>query len=336
MVEPIKIIPNDTNTDAIAILPGEHVSFFNIELPELPAKKLEKILPGIMADYVLGKMEDVHISLIDTPRKGEYLIAVCDIKWLDLARKGAVVEGKILKAIWPDYALLAPPEKDLAIMNLSGRVLARRADGTGFNISREMLDHVIGDLPFTEVFESRSIPKGTGLASGRYSARAPLGFYFRAMKRFTVLSVLALMIWLIFIWLNISTLDQEWTQYQNASVDLFKKTYPEVTRIVNVEAQMRALTENAGPGNDADFIYLADKVFKSVSESAGVTLENLSFDASGSKTILDISVSSFTFTQATSFEENLKTEGFKVSQGESTQSEENIVSRFVLEEGYDE
>ena len=332
MSNPINIIPNEQNTASIAILPGEKVSFFNVELPALPENKLLKILPGIMADYVAGDVKEMHLSLIEKMPDGRHLVSVCDEKWLQEAKRTANEKNKSIKAIWPDYALLAVPEKDVAIMKLSGRILARRADGTGFNVNERFLEHVIGDLPVKEVFESRSVPNGAGLASGKFSARPPLLSYIRALKRIAILCVIGSLIWIISSLLAISQLEQEWERYQVANEEIFRSTYPEVTRVVNVEAQMRALGSSVENGGRSDFSHLTNTIFKAVSETPGVAIESMSFDASGSTTNIDVTVSTASFALAGVFENTLKLEGFLVTQGESGQSGETILTSFQLKE----
>lgn len=332
MSEPIKIIPSDGNSGAIAILPGQFVSFFSVELPGLSTSKLEKILPGVMTDLIASDIQDVHLSIIEKKNDGEHLISVCDLELLKRARNSAVEEGKLLKAIWPDYALLEVPDEDISIMHLSDRVLARRADGSGFNVKKNMLKHVIGNCKFTEVFESRSIPNGIGLASGEFSARAPFGNYIHALKRLAVVSVVGMLLWVMFSWLAISNMEQEWNRYQNASVALLKQTYPQVTRVVNVEAQMRALSTQSNTAGGADFISHADLIFKAVGEVDGLTIESLSFDASEANALISVSISSLNYSQANLFESNLTQEGYHVTQGESSQTADNIFTSYVLRE----
>ncbi len=337
MSEPIKIIPNKVQTGAIAILPGEYVSFFSVKLPEIPPSKLEKILPGVMADYVAGDVNEMHLSLIEKKSDGEHLVAVCDHTWLEMAKTAALKENKILKAIWPDYALLEVPDQDVAIMQLSGRVLARRANGTGFNVKQEYLTHVIGDQPYSEVYESRIVPNGVGLASGKYSARPPVLRYLQALKRVGVLAAIGFLTWVLVSLLTINHYEQERDRYQNASVDVFKQTYPNVTRIVNPEAQMRALLSQGGGEGGTAYIPIAERVFKVVGESAGVRLESLSFDTSSiAGPRVDITISSPSYAQANLFESKLLESGFMVSQGESTQSEDNILSSYALQENKNE
>ncbi len=333
MSEPIKIIPNEQNADAIALLPGQYVSFFNITLPDLPEDKILKILPGIMTDKIVGDIDAMHLSLVQRMKNGNYIVSVCEQKWLEQAKRTALEKNKVIKAIWPDYALLDVPDKDINIMKLSGRVLARYADGTGFNVEERFFDHVIGPLQYTEVFECCSVPKGVGLASGKFSAKPPVIAYMRSLIRASVLVAIVFVLWATSGMMMISHLKDEWERYQNASVEIFKKTYPDATRVVNVEAQMKARALEDGDGPGVDFINSANLVFKSVSESPGVTLESLSFNSTDMSTRLDLTISTNSFAQASYFENQLVSAGFVVTQGESSQTSENIFNSYELEEG---
>lgn len=332
MSEPVKIIPNEQNADAIAILPGQYVSFFNITLPDLPEDKILRILPGIMADKIVGDINVMHLSLVQKMENGNYIVSVCEHKWLEHAKRTVLEKNKVIKAIWPDYALLDVPDKDINIMKLSGRVLARYADGTGFNVEERFFDHIIGPLQYKEVFECRSVPKGVGLASGKFSAKPPVITYMRSLIRAGILGAVIFVLWAISGMMMISEMENEWERYQNASVEIFKKTYPDATRIVNVEAQMKARAIENGDSSGADFINSANLVFRSVNGSPGVTLESLSFNSTDTGTRLDLTISTNSFAQASYFESQLVSAGFDVTQGESSQTSENIFNSYELQE----
>lgn len=330
MSEPIRIIPNEQTADAIVILPGKHVSIFNVPLPELPENKLLKILPGIMADYIAGDIQETHLSVVQKISGSRSLVAVCEGKWLEQARRAAIEKDEKIKAFWPDYALLEVPEKGSNIMKLSGRILGRRSDGTGFNVEERHFEHVMGNEPFTEVFESRAVPSGVGLATGKFSAQPSLASYGSALKRLAILGFAVLFAWLVSSWITISHLESERDRYHSASIEVFKKTYPEVTRIVNVEAQMKALSQQTGGNRNDSFVQYADLLFGAINASPGVSLETLNYATDDDRAVLNVTISTFNYSQVSHFESQLIASRFDVLQGESSQSAESIMSSYQL------
>ncbi|MEZ5756590.1 MAG: type II secretion system protein GspL [Emcibacteraceae bacterium] len=333
MIEQIKIIESANYADTVAILPGEAVSFFVVTLPDLPSAKLLKILPGVMADYLAGNVDEVHISIIKKFENGQYLIGVCDHKVMMAAKEMAAKKGKILKAAWPDYALIKVPTSGIAIYNDGERILARRSDGTGFCVNVNVLDHVVKGHQTHEATPSEDMPDGVGLASGKYSPRMPIMAYFRPAYRLGFILLAGLIIWIISMSLMIADNAKQRQSYADASTQIFKKTYPDVKRIVNVEAQMRNLTTSENDGSGQAFLSLSDTIFKAVSQSGGVRLESLSYDKNSGEPVMNITVISENYAEATSFESMLENAGLTVTQGDSSQDGTMIFSSFMITGG---
>ncbi|MCC3861755.1 type II secretion system protein GspL [Pseudemcibacter aquimaris] len=327
----IKFQINQENKETIAILPGEWVSFFVLELPDFSENKLDKILPGLLSDLVAGSIEDNHIAVVDKNSNGHSLVAVCHKERLNEARSLAERDGLILNAIWPEYAFIAVPDEDIHIVQSddNAKVSARRKDGTGFTVPMDMLELVTGDAHTIQSSFGR-VPKGAGLATGEYSPRPPIKEYFKITSRLAALVATVFIFWIMWIWMATSSFEEERTRYADASIEVFKKTYPTVTRIVNVEAQMRSLSQGGSGSNQAGFLSLSDMVFNAISNAPGTKLENLSYDQDGNQERVDITISSMNFSEAGLFEANLKTAGFTVEQGGSSQDGEMIYSTYSL------
>ncbi len=333
MSVPIRIIDGQITGEAIAILPGEVVSTFSIPLPDLPASKLEKILPGILSDYLAGGSQDAHISIMEKKKTGEALIAVCDRKWMIEAVNLAAQDEKILKAIWPDYALLDVPETGVLQVRHCGRIMVRRDNGTGFTVPDNILQHIISEQAVDQGHELEQPPEGAGLATGKYSPRAPIVLYMKAAKRLVLMMGASFLLWLAYMGIMINENNTERDRYADASVELFKKSYPQVTRIVNVEAQMRALSNGQGGGSGPEFLLFSNALFKAVNDTSGVALYSLGYENSSEVPLLNLVISSVNFSQTTSFENNLSAAGFDVVQGDSSQDGENVFSSYIIREG---
>jgi len=131
---------------------------------------------------------------------------------------------------------------------------------------------------------------------------------------------------------TISNTENQQLRFADASIGIFKETYPDVKRIVNVEAQMRTLGNSGNAEGGVGFLEIANSVFKAVNETAGVALDSLAYDEVDQQQSLNLTISSINYSQVTSFESSLSAAGYEVLQGASTQDGGNIFSSYIITE----
>lgn len=330
----IKLHINEATNEATAILPGEWVSYFSVELPDFSFNKLNKIIPNILSEQLAGGFDNIHYSILVKKEDGKSIVAVCDRDHLNNARELANKRGVTLKAIWPDYEGVNVPETGVNLYadDQKERILGKRANGTGFTVPQNMLEHVVRGH---EVFEGvlGDFPTKGGLAVGEYSPRPPINSFLKYLSRAFTLMIIIFLFWIIQIWMQTSNNEDERLQYSDAALEVFKNTHPDVERIVNVEAQMRALSGNNSINGHNGFLVSGDKIFKVIKNTTGIKLENLSYDVNNDQEMLNITISSVDFSQSNAFEEGLKELGFRVTQGGSSQNGDIIFSSYSLQGG---
>ena len=330
MSDEITYIQGASDQQAVAILPGKLVSTFAIELPDISEAKLNKIIPSTLVDLLAGDIEDIHFSILGKNEKGQFIVAVCDAKWMNEIKVDAAQNGIDLVAIWPDYTLIDVPEEGITIVSKDGFILGRRQDGTGFSVKDKFADHVIGENKTSDGKISTIAPAGVGLATGKYSKKPPVLVYIKAVKRLAAIFGLALVSWIAYSLMIISDNEQARLEYADAAVELFKKTYPEETRIVNVEAQMRNLISSSANTGGMDFLHFANDLFEAVNETSGVSLEQLGFENSGDLSQATVTIASTDFAQISEFEGHLNQFGYRFEQGGSSQNGEKIFSDYLI------
>ncbi len=330
MMQEIQIIECAEDDGVIAILAGEVVSYFRIELPDLSNAKLEKIIPGILSDFVAGDIENTHFAVMEKSADGHFIVAVCDHSWMIKAQEKAAKTGKTLKAIWPDYSFLATPDDGISVYQSDSRSIVRRANGVGFTVSASILNDIIGDKPTNPGKLAKTPPEGCGLATGKYNPRPSLFLYLRSAIRLGVILLAALTVWLIHAGITISQNDNLRIRYAEASLQIFKNTHPEVKRVVNVEAQMRALAQDSGTGTRTAFLSFANNIFKAIGDTTGAVLVNLNYDRTGQAPTLNTTISTSNFSQTSSFENEIANAGYNVVQGGSTQEGLVIFSSYTI------
>jgi len=328
----IRLKIDEATNEAIAILPGEWVSYFLVELPDFSQNKLEKIIPSILSDQLAGGIDTIHYAIIEKQDDGNSIIAVCDKDRLKDAKELADKGGYTLKAIWPDYQELDVPKTGVNLLRdeKADRVLGRRSNGTGFTAPLDMVEHIVRGLTVHEG-QLINLPKKAGLATGDFSPRPPFNNYIKYLSRAFALLVVVFFIWFFQVWTQISTYEEERLQYSDASLVIFKNTHPDVERIVNVEAQMRALMGDGALNGNQGFLAISDSIFNAIKDTTGIKLENISYDIRNNQEAVNITISSVNFSQATNFEGKLEELGFSVIQGGSSQNGDIIFSSYSLE-----
>lgn len=305
------------------LLNGQAVSSFRLRLPNLSDAKLQRALPHIMSDYLsdCGDISFCHMSLGDD----HSLVLACKKSLLDDIMRQAQAEKLEVRAIWPDYMELPQPDEGLVICEQDGDVLARRADGTGFRLPKQLADAAIGELK-TVTVERATLPDAPGFATGRFGTQLPIGEWFTAIKRPLLMGATAVAVWLFATLYGGIAAHQKSTELAERGEDLFRKKFPEVRRVVNVEAQLRNQLGNVG---GASFSAYGAQLLTALQALPDARLETIEF-IGGRTQSLDITLTARNFSVLENARQKLAASGFRVEEGKSEQSAKLVTARFTL------
>lgn len=122
-------LPSCNETEVV--IPTHLVNFIDIQLPEVPSKKLETTLPFIVEEFVLSSPEDVHVVIAS--RIGDQAtLAVIQKAWIKNC-VSALSRAKLqAKRMFPDCLLLAHKEDAWTIAQLGKSILVRTSQTKGF------------------------------------------------------------------------------------------------------------------------------------------------------------------------------------------------------------
>lgn len=316
--------PSETH---IGILPGQAVSSFAVKLPPLSAAKLAKALPHIMADYLADERADTVFCLAPAPTPETGLVLACDINVLRQTIEDAARAKKDMTALWPDYMQIAVPESGVAVMRDGDKVLARRADGTGFCLPAALADAALADETQSGAVTQGFPANHAGFAVGRFGPNLPLGKIMRHTKRTLLLSTVAALAWSGALALQGWQNERQRFALEDRAVALYKERFPKARRIVNVEAQLRGKL-----GTDATaqgFSGLFGRVQDILAQQATTRLEEVSFTAQPSPS-LKLSVATPGFSELEQLRRQLTEAGFRIDSGSSEQANGLIVNEMTL------
>lgn len=115
--------------DAVA-LPSEHALLLRVALPLAAHRQRLAAVGFAVEDSIAEPLEAVHVALGPELAPGEYLVAVVrHAVMADWAPRAHAAGARLV----PDaLGLPVPPEGRICVRENAGRVLVRRADGTGF------------------------------------------------------------------------------------------------------------------------------------------------------------------------------------------------------------
>lgn len=315
----------DSDKQALGLLSGRHVSSFCLTLPALPPSKLERALPHIMSDYLAadsGEMVFCHMPRDD----GKHVVFACAREALDTLMNDARERQLELLGIWPDYMTLATPESGIAIMEEGDDVLARRADGSGFRLPKNIAASLLTENETHEASAAALPTQETGFAKGRYGAQLPLAALLHNWRRPLLLTGLAL-----FAWLGAGLLDAVNSERQRDAMEAqaearFMKLFPETRRIVNLESQLR---NELGMSGSASFSGQVNRLMATLAELPNMRLEGIEFDAERAQG-MEITLSTTDFSALEAGRLRLVQAGFRVAEGKSEQADDLVIGRFNL------
>lgn len=333
------------------IIPGQEVITLDVPLPDLPDEKLYPLIPAVIADMISEDVTQVHTALLPSPYDGKKRLLVTSQETMQQARQHCLDKGGIMTAAWPDYMLVPIPESvesldpDVKAQHLicaiddNGMVMARRGDGSGFTLeealAKVMIDSedyraVVDTVDREQLSSADTIPAGPGLACGDFSPAPPLSSYFTLFRRGLIFAFAALCFWGGLLYWQTDQLQQARSDHDKAAAALFQQAFPDVKRVVNVEAQLRnKLAGMGGAGAGDDFLSISRPLFGALDRSQGVRLDSLLFDQ-GRSGGLQIMVSALDFAAIETFKQFLNQQGFVIDDRGSQMQEGQVISTMSL------
>ena len=148
-------------------------------------------------------------------------------------------------------------------------------------------------------------------------------------RRVAVLASASLAIWVISVLLAaVSNQEHADSLYADAE-QTFRKALPEVSRIVNMEAQMRRAVAQARHQGGGELFALSEMVFRAVEENPETMLETLRYDSETGS--ISINVSFTSFAESERFKDVLQQAGARVTEGGSRQEASRVFSEINIE-----
>lgn len=324
-------------TEAIAVLAGEDVSSWRLELPEMPDAKLMQILPSQLEDLQASRAEGDHVALLGRGVEDSgaaRLVASVKGSVLEAAIDACRALGVDPQAVVPDYALV--PAGDAARYSAfleDGRRSVRLPDGTGFAGDKILCDAVAPDaLAFAGKVDCETVEavvSRLNLLQGRFKPRIALVAFLPLMRRSLFLLAAIALTWGIGAYITAQNKLEAATALQAQAEQAFRQAFPDVTRIVDVELQAQRQVAMKRAGQGGHFLRLSRYVFAAVNETPGALVESVRYNEAQAAYFLSVSFASFGESDA--FRASLAGQGLRVTEGGSRQDDGRIITDLAIE-----
>ncbi len=300
----------------IAVVPGSDVLARDVTLPARRESEARAAVPYLLEDDLASDPETLHFALGKAGEGGARRVAVVASDTMERWRATLepIVKDRAY-ALIADFEALEPPRDGARVVDRGDRVIVVPSDRAGFTTEPELapmvMPETLGEVTtirletdqaerLTEGFTSASVATAPALTDGAYFSEvldavregrvtdllqgrfAPDGDFSLSLdvwRRATVLAATVALAYAIMLagqgWHYDRLADDRHAQ----ALGVFRTAFPEVTRIVNPQAQMNAeLAALKGGGTD-DYLRLSSLLFDSVENLPGVELRDLRYMA---------------------------------------------------------
>lgn len=318
----------------IAVLAGEDVSTWCVELPDLPDSKLMQVLPVQLEDSKAIAADGDHCALLAKLKDGKRLVACVASTAMDNARHTLEINGLVAECLVPDYLLLPRNASNIvtAMQPNKERFIVRLSDGTGFAGDKLLTQQIAGDVKaetFDFSYVRMAAPAECNLLQGRYRPKLAIATHLPLLRRSAALAASVLVLLTSSLVLTASQNNAEVEKLQQQSRRLFQETFPEVTRVVDMQVQAKRSVATLRAADGGAFLRISEAIYKHMAAAESIVLEGVRFNEPQKAFFLTVSFASFP--ESDLFLRQLRGDGLRVSEGGSRQDDGRVITDVTIE-----
>ena len=340
-------LPTSGFSSCYLVLPGDRINTHLTTLSAKSERQLRAAAPFAIEDDVASDLEDLHLALGPIASEtGIRIVQAIDRQYMSTWLDAAKATSLSLNSIVADHALLSNSEEACRCIQIGGRSLIN------YGFWSASIDNALKDqLTLPAITEAASVLSSSpesqaqipeisdievddplsylsektfgstiSLMQGEFedrhaSANAPLDFSRWRISGILVASVALLLP-------GLSTYEgvryrQETQNARTETESIFKAAFPDVTRVVNPRAQLRAQLGSGG-SSGSDFLALNSILTSAIEASTGVDVHSIRYD--GQQSQLQASISFSAYSDLAQLKEGINGLGGQVEEGGSRQS----------------
>lgn len=339
----------DPARGVIVVLPGELLSLHDAAIPARTTEDALEAAPFVLEDDLAQDPALLHFALMD--RQGDLRrVAVLAREVMEAVTAAVRESGHRLVAVVPDICLLGDPPEVRAGLRCGERVLIHGGETPPIAVDSVMLQTlapVTGEVILRDVerddllalFAARIATLGEALPTlmqGRYAPGADVGAVLRPWRRAALLAAAVLGLWVAGMAADIWRLNWQVANLEAGTERIFREAMPEVTRMVNPRAQLRAALIAGGGADRAEgsgrgFLDHVAILYAALDAQPSVRLEALRYDGqSADGPLLTARLSYGAFADIEQLRAGVEQAGGLFSEGSASQSGGRISGDVVV------
>ncbi|EAQ31406.1 type II secretion system protein GspL [Idiomarina baltica] len=327
------------------LCPGQAISMRKVTIPNSGKRHLDKLIPYALEDELADDIDSLHFAWAENGIK-EGQIPVAVVRHSEMQQWQQWLAAAHLEADeWAvDYLMLPEPESEQQWtgVQIADDVLIRMARWDGLAVEQTLADAVVGlkqseypqtnhvvaysdialnDSTLALEFANSELPMvafanqrvSLDIRGQRYAPKRAKRTLEIRWQPLAWAAGIALAVTLASSWVKTAYLNHQAEQLQQQAEALYKETFPNQTRIVNLRAQMRQQLQSLGIDDQAmpSALAMLDQLAPAFQQQPQLSLELLRYQDGA----LRMQAVAQNFSQFEAFQNQAQQLGFEVQQG---------------------
>lgn len=345
-----------------AIVPGQHVTMHKVQIPSRSDAQARIAAPFALEDYIAADLSDTHVAVGSEIQPGVRPVLVAAHTKMQAWTQCLPDRASSNILLVPDYCALSVAPGAMLIVERDG-LFVFAAHEWGGVVDADCFDLVVQDVvseqsinqvrvysDSTTTFEAAlsgtqvaveflpgltddgyhdllaagSVSAPVNLLQGPYSLWKPLKQFIAEWRTSSALvGLFAASILLLFVSQSIQ-LEHQTNQAYAQTETVFRDALPDVVRVVNPRAQLKARISQVGGGADGDFLAMTSVLFRAISTISRARLESLQFESSSRRLNATLSLAAYSDIEDLRIE--VERQGFLLEEGGTNSVDSRIVS----------
>ena len=335
------VIDEDRTLSVRLVLPGNKVTARVLGMPETSEENARAAVTFLMEDQLAVPVAKTHLvsKKLEEGKRLALAVAHAELEsWLEHLNERDIRPDEV--AI--DFQMLAPSGEEASLEVGEYRYI-QDAHGAGYVIDRETAEllqqsgfeeaagmavpTIIETAQLFDRFAENDTP--LNLLQGAYGTQASLMEYFRPLTRVAVLALVLFAAYLGHLGLEARAWRQAADVLDQQAEILFKNAFPDVTRVVNIRAQLKSRLSAPGGVGENVFMQINSRLFAVLASNPEIQLDKLRFNSGDNRLYVTLSTGSFELLDA--FKRELTGGSLLVEDQGARQDGEKVSGDFALE-----
>ncbi len=343
LAELAALVSASERTDINVVLPGNQVTSFEIDLPQIKRRHLDQALPYLLEEELASPVEQMHIAYSDATVDGRLVCAVIRKtlleQYLSLLAEAGIQAGQII----PDYWTINPGETPqlhqkgsqilLRLTTTEGLSLPDDTDGETLKkiLAEESVnlpEDVTNTLDEWQPGEIASAP--VNLLQGEYAPPKKSATQYW-LKPAAIAVAASLFIFISYFLVAGWHFNQQADKLADQAETLYKDYFPNDKKIINVRRQMEAhLKSSDSTTADSQFFDLLNAfAAANNSQANSINIRNLRFSQENSS--LHIEVQTASINDTNSLQNRIAQNGVSAEVLSANSNAEGVLARLRLQ-----